>query len=223
MTYSNQEEFETWSQTSSSDLGSIGHSYDDAVQYLIASADRAIDDYCDVPNEFFNAGGQEIVQEYHDGVEVGHYGLLVSFGLSIKRRPYLRLNHSPVLSVTTLEKSDSTGTWTTLTEGRQNDYLVMDAGIRFLRNVPSYDYKNIRATYKAGYTTTPGRIAECSARLAAAMAQRIIDSKSRKNIAISGLSTGTPVEFVGLAKPCFTVELKDLVKRYRRKVPVKLL
>lgn len=223
MPYCTKVEVETWSQTSTADLGSIGYDYVNTIQYLINVADRAIDDELLQPDGFFNAGGLEIEDEYHDGVEIGHYGLLVSFGLSIKRRPFLRLKYSPVLSVTKLEKSDSSGTWSTLTEGRQNDYLVMENGVRFLRSVPLYDYKNVRATYKTGYAITPGRISECSARLAAVMAQRIVDSKDRNIANIGPLAVRKPEEFVGLAKSCFTEELKSLVRRYQRKIAPKLL
>jgi len=221
--YSNQTEVETWGQISSSDLGNIGYSYVDTVAYLITVADRAIDDYCDQPDGFFEPGGVEIQQEYHDGVEAGEYNILTWFAASLKRRPYIRLEYTPVLSVTALEENTSGTTWTERTEGRDNDYLVIEHGVRYLRNIPKYKYKNIRVTYKAGYSTTPGRINECSARLAAAIAQRIIDSKKRDNVSLSGMSVGKPVEFVGLAKASFTSDLKSLVRRYRRKVPVKLL
>ena len=223
MPYCSQKEVEFWGSVGSSDLGSYGYDYESNVAYLIGAADRAIDDYCDVPEGFFTAGGVEIQNEYLNGVDVGNYGLLLSWGLAVRKRPFLRLKYSPVLSVTKLEKCDSAGTWTTLTEGKQNDYLVMQEGVRFLRSVPSYDYKNVRVTYKVGYATTPGRVSECSARLAATVAQRIVDSRSRSDVAISGMSIGKPAEFVGLAKACFNDNLKGLVRRYRRKVPVKLL
>jgi hypothetical protein len=223
MTYSNKTAVETWSQTSTGNLGATGYDYDNTLEYLINVADRAIDDYCGQPEGFFNAGGIEIQQEYHDGVEIGDYGLMVNYPFSIKRRPFLRFKYSPVLSVTKLEKADSSGTWSTLTEGKTSDYLVMENGVRFIRSVPTYDYKNIRVTYKIGYTATPGRVGECSARLAAALAHRIIDSKDRSSAVIQGQSTSKPDEHKGLAKPVFTSELKLLVRRYRRKVPVKLL
>lgn len=223
MPYSDKTVVETWSQISSSDLGSAGYDYTNTIQYLIGVADRAIDDYLNQPDNFFNPDGVEIQQEYHDGVEIGDYGLIISFGLSVKRRPFLRLDHSPVLSVTKLEKSDSSGTWSTMTEGRTSDYLVMDTGIRFIRGVPTYDYKNVRCTYKAGYKTTPGRIAECSARLAAAMAQRIIDVSKREDANVSPLNVAVPLAHKSLGKAVFTKELKELVRRYKRKVSPKLL
>lgn len=221
MPYSTKDDVETWSQTNSSDLGSVGYDYDNTIQYLINVADRAIDDETNQPEGFFTSGGIEIEKEHHDGVEVGHYGFVVRF-YGYSKRPFLRLKYTPVLSVTKLEEETSADTWTTRTEGRDNDYLVMETGVRFLRNIPKYRYKNMRVTYKTGYVATPGRISECSARLAAAMAHRIFDSKNRGNVAVGGLSVGKPAEFVGLAKSCFTDDLKDLVKHYRRRNPVRL-
>jgi len=223
MPYSNQEDVETWAQISSNDLGSIGHSYVDTIAYLINSADRAIDDYCMQPDGFFNPGGVELQNEYHDGHDIGYYDLLVAYGLSTKRRPFLRLDYSPVLFITKLEKQDSNATWATLTEGRSSDYLVMETGIRFIRKVPLDDYKNVRCTYKAGYATTPGRVSECSARLAASLAHRIIDSKDRNVSSLGPMQASTPREFVGLSNPSFSDELKRLVRQYKRKVPIKLL
>jgi len=221
--YSSVDEFKTWAQYTANDLGGVGLSENESITYLINSADRAIEDYTNQLAAYFEPGGVSIQQEYGDSVNIGDYGLLVSFGLSIRRRPFWRFKYSPVLSVTELEKSGSGGAWTTLTEGHSSDYIVMENGVRFLRNIPTLDYKNLRVTYMAGYPTTPGRVSECSGRLAAAMFQRIIDSADRNVGSLGAASGSTPVEFQGLAKPCFTLDLKELVRRYKRRVPVKLL
>jgi len=221
--YSSVDEVKTWAQYTDGDLGASGLGENESITNLINSADRAIEDYTDQPAAYFEPGGVNIQEEYGDSVDVGDYGLLVSFGLSIRRRPFWRFKYSPVLSITKLEKSDSGGSWSTLTEGRGSDYLVMENGVRFLRNLPTLDYKNLRVTYMAGYTTTPGRVSECSARLAASMIHRIIDSKTRNNTATGGPSVDIATEFVGLSKACFTKDMKELVRRYRRKVPVTLL
>jgi len=222
MTYSSQADVEFYGQFDTSDNISKGYDYTNSIMKAIENADSRIDEYCNVPEGFFNPGGITIQQEYHDGTEIGDYGLLVSFGLSIKRRPFLRFKHSPVLSVTSLEKSDSSGTWSALTEGRTNDYLVMETGVRFLKNVPSYDYKNVRVTYRAGYNTTPANVAQCSGLLASAILNQVLHAKDTENISIGNLSVTDKIT-VTLSSNVFTEELKSLVRHYHRKVPVKLL
>lgn len=224
MGYSSQTQVDTWLQNSGISLGQKGYTtYDTTIAYLISVADRAIDDETMQPETYFTAGGVTLTNEYHDGVEIGDYGLLLGVGLRVKPRPFLRLKYSPIISVTTVQKCDSQGNWTTLTQGYGNDYIALEEGIRFLQNIPSYNYKNVRVTYVAGHVATPSRISECSARLAAAIGQRIIDSQSRHETSGGPTNTSTPDEHKGLAKAVFTDELKRLVRNYRRKVPIKML
>lgn len=222
MPYSSQDDVEFWGQLSEDKVGAYGFNYENSIQQAIMKADRAINDYCMQPYGFFEPGGVAIQREYHDGAEIGDYGLLVSFGLSIKRRPFLRLKYEPVRSVAKFEEETSAGTWTSRTEGRDDDYLVMSDGIRFIRHVPKYKYKNVRVTYVAGYHSTPGRVNECSARLAAALLHQILDSASRDTATTQGMSVSQNPQ-PRLSQGVFTPELKGLVRRYKRKVPVKLL
>lgn len=218
--YSSIPEFKTWAQYHDGDLGSYGLSENESITYLINNADKAIDDYTDQLLGYFEAGGVSVQEEYGDSVNVGGYG---GFGFGVRRRPFWRFKYSPILSITKLEKNPSGSSWTTLTEGRSADYLAMSNGVRFIRNLPNLDYKNLRATYMVGYPTTPGRVSECSARLSAAMFHRIKDSETRRTINLADMTKTIPTEFVGLAKPCFTKEMKELVRRFRRHVPITLL
>ncbi len=213
MPYSNADDFGTWSSVTISDLGTTGYNYANTVAKLIEWADRAIDDYLDQPHGFFEPGGVAIQHEYHDGMELLD---------TSKEEPLLILNYKPVLSVAKFEEETGTGTWTTRTEGTGNDYKVAENGVRILSNIPDYDWKNVKVTYIAGYRQTPGRINECSARLAAAMAHRIIDSRSRAPSSMAGMTVSSP-ENSNVAKEVFDEELKLIVRGYKRVLPVKLL
>jgi hypothetical protein len=224
MVYSSSTEVEFYGQIDSSNtqgLGEAGPSYANNLTYAVVAADRMIESYCDVPSGFFDAGGVTITTEYHDGVEVGYYGLYPSFGVSYKMRPKLRLNYTPVISVTTLEENTSGSTWTARTEGRSSDFIVVPDGVRFIGHVPRYDYDNVRVTYVAGYAAIPGNVVECSGRLAAAILLKIIDAKKRSPVSIGSLST-SPADMPSLSAEVFTPPLKDLVKRYRRRTPVRI-
>ena len=222
MPYCDKLEVETWAQITSADFGSIGYDYVNTLQYVINLADRAIDNYCMQPDGFFNGGGIEIQKELHDGVEFGYVGFNVWLS-SHDYRPFLRLKYVPVLSITKFEEETTAGSWTTRTEGRSSDYIVDESGIYIVSNLPDYDYRNIRVTYKAGYTVTPSPVVECSARLAANMAHHIIDSASRTNSGSGSVALNTASELVGLGKPVLTDELKALVRDYMRKVSIKLV
>jgi hypothetical protein len=223
MPYCDKLEVETWAQITSADFGSIGYDYVNTLQYVINLADRAIDNYCMQPDGFFNGGGIEIQKELHDGVEFGYVGFNVWLS-SHDYRPFLRLKYVPVLSITKFEEETTAGSWTTRTEGRSSDYIVDESGIYIVSNLPDYDYRNIRVTYKTGYTSTPSPIKECSVRLAASMLHRIKDSTTR--ITTTGLGSKSDTmgsEFQGLGKVTLSDEMKDELMQYRRKVAIKLV
>lgn len=215
MPYSNQSEVETWGQLATGDLGSHGYNYDNTIQALIKWADHAIDDYCSVPRGFFEAGGIAINNEYLNGTDVAYIGGVTRFfNWYFGGASHLKFKYKPVLTVEKLEEETSAGTWTTRTEGRGNDFIVVDDGVRFIRNTPSWSYKNVRATYKVGYTQTPGRVNECSARLAASYGHRIHDAKSRSTVQAGGLSV-TQLPTPNLTSSVFTKDLKKLVRNYK--------
>jgi hypothetical protein len=217
MGYSTKSDVEFWGQFQLGDL-TIGYDYNNSIAKAITIADRMIDHYCQVPESFFVAGGIEIQQEYHNGTDVAYLGGITKFfnwysgGTS-----HLKFKHKPVLSVTKLEEETSADSWTTRTEGTGNDYIVVDDGVRFVKNTPSWKYKNVRATYKAGYAVTPSQVVEVSGRLAAALLQKIDDAKTRQSVTTTGLSVSAPAT-PSLTGPVFTDELKSLLVNYRRVV-----
>lgn len=213
MPYTDSDTVKTWAQTTAAALGVAGYDEPSSYQHFIEAACHAIDQYCDVPDGFFEGGGVEVQQEKHDGLE--------AFSTSV--RPFIRLNYAPVLSVTKFEEETSAGTWTPRMEGRNSDYIVVGDGVRFNSNVPDYDYDNIRVTYKAGYNVTPAIVADVAARLAGNIIQRVIDSRSRTKVSVSSISADTPTELVGVAAMVFTDELKSMLSGFMRRVPVRIV
>jgi len=216
MPYSNKSDVEFWAQDTRTDIGTIGPDYNESLQRAIAIADGDIDDYCHVPHGFFSPGGIEIQQEYLNGTDVAYLGGITKvFNWYYGGTSHLKFTHSPVLSVTKLEEETAAGTWTLRTEGTGNDYIVVDDGVRFVTNTPAWKYKNVRVTYKVGYKTTPSNVAYVSARLAAAILQRIVDAKHRHKASGFGMSVDVASE-TSLGANIFTEELQRKLRRYQR-------
>lgn len=197
-------------------FGVVGYTETEVFAKAIADADAMIDDYCNVPEGFFVAGGLTITNEYLNGTDVAYLGGITKFfNWYYGGTSHLKFKYSPVLSVTKLEEETSAGSWTTRTEGTGNDYIVVDDGVRYVTNTPAWKYKNVRATYVAGYTTTPVQVAQASAELAARILQDVLDRKERGGSASTGgLSVTSPEP----ADQIFTDELKSRLNNYRRAI-----
>lgn len=94
---------------------------------------------------------------------------------------YLRLPKSPVVSISSLEYNkqslgSSSSDWTSLTEGRTNDFIVYtDEGeVQFFgSNTPPAGQQRIRVTYTSGYASTPAWVEKLCAQM---VARRFISS-----------------------------------------------
>jgi len=221
MAYSTSAAVLMWAQMQSGDFTVVDTDFTTTITNYIAYADDMIENYCKVPSGYFDAGGVTITNEYHDGVELG-YGSTWQHLFGQRGDPFLRLKYTPVISVTTLSEETSAGTWTARTEGRNDDFLVMENGVRYVANIPTYDYKNIRCTYVAGYSATPGSVAVCSARLAAALLQKVKDATRRQPARLAALSAEMAVDPT-LSHQVFSPPLKALVDPYRRRSPARLI
>jgi len=218
MSYCTKEDVEFWGQFATGDFGTSGYDYDNSIAKAIETADRKIDEYCGVPEGFFSPGGVEIENEYLNGTDVAYLGGITKFfNWYYGGTSHLKFGYKPVLSVTKLEEETSADTWTTRSEGTGNDYIVVDDGVRFVSNTPAWKYKNVRATYKAGYKTTPLQVQLVSARLAAALLQRIVDAKRRGTASVGGLTANSP-EKSGLTDEVFTEEMRRDLKNFVRVV-----
>ena len=190
---------------------------DDWILRAITNADGMIDRHCHVPSGFFTEGGVEVKDEYHDGNEVAyHYSVskVHEWLWDYDAFMLLAFKYPPVLSVVKVEEERTAGTWTERTEGSGSDYVVVEDGIHFLQNFPNPGYKNLRVTYVAGYAVTPENVKHVSARLAAAMLQKIKDAQTRKPTTTGAGGVSTPAPDSRLTAPVFTDELKVLLGDY---------
>jgi len=215
MGYSTRTDVEFWGQFTAGSF-TLGYDYENSLERAIQIADRRIDDYCNVPSGFFSSGGIEIQQEYLNGTDIAYIGGVLKFySWYYGGTSHLKFKYPPVLTVTKLEEETSADTWTTRTEGTGNDYIVVEDGVRFIKNTPNYKYKNVRVTYKAGYTSTPGQISEVSGQLAAAVLRRIKDSANPTTATIGSQSITVAAD-ASLTKPVLTKDLKNLLRNYKR-------
>lgn len=218
MPYCTIEDVKFWGQLDdTSKLGGAGDGYDytNSIQRSIEIASNRIDDYCEVPKGFFEPGGVEIQKEYHDGARVIYTGKVTRFyAFDYGGLAHLKTDYTPVLSVTKLEEETSAGSWTTRTEGSNDDYVVVDDGVRYVKNVPTWKWKNVRITYKAGYKETPQGVIDVCGELAAAILHKIIDAQKRSRASSGGAST-EPTG-VRLTDTVFTKDMKLDLKRYRQ-------
>ena len=123
--------------------------YEDVLDELILYAERIIDNYCKVPSGFFAATGVTVTDEYHDYDGLGyiylHYYPTTVTTLSVN---YLDLTQVP--------------SWIALTKhpAAASDYIPYPeyrhhGKIYIYNRAPPAGFRNIKCTYKAGYTITP--------------------------------------------------------------------
>lgn len=216
--YCTQLDVEFWGLGEVVDGGVYGSTatYADRVQRAIQAAQALIDEHCHMPRGFFEAGGVQVTDEYHDGNEVAYYysvGKLYDWQWDYDAFMLLPFKIQPVLSVVKVEEETTAGTWTTRTAGSSNDYIAVEQGVHFIDNFPDPGVKNLRVTYIAGYTLTPQVVKEACARLAVLTLQRILDSTNRAAAVAAGVGS-TPPPDSSLGKPILTLEIQSLLRNY---------
>ena len=204
MPYSTASMVELWGQFNKSSFPVRPSSldYDAALAILIASADGEINEFCHVPQGFFEPGGVTIADELYDG-------RLLPSGAKKPLTP----NLMPILDVSKLEYSDGV-TWTTMTEGILADYVFTEDYIVLVNHPDITTYRNIRLNYVAGYDSTPENVATVSAILSAATVQQITDAADRHSLQSGGIGSA-PTSFSTLTKLAFTDDLKTMLQKYR--------
>jgi hypothetical protein len=156
------------------------------IETVISRVERVIDDYCRVPATFFKAAGLTLAGELHDGPEEND----------------LLLNYRPVISVTSLYVNEASNNaaadWVIRSQGPgANKHFLLYLGrglIRFFEDAPGVGDQNVKATYVAGYSTTPGPITQVCAELSAdvlkAMLNRKLAPEDMTEIALAGGDLG---------------------------------
>jgi hypothetical protein len=164
MTYTSVDDVKALAKINYDELG-----YDSDAEYeafindLITYAQSVVDNHCNVPNEFFNAGGLSFTDQLYD------------FRFS------LQLRHYPVLNVSAVKINTAgygqTPSWKTLDS---TDYIVDEhAGIiHFVSgDVPAVEEQSVKVSYTAGYSSTPSTIAYVTAQLCSNIIHIILQKK----------------------------------------------
>jgi len=136
--------------------------YEAFINDLITYAESIVDNHCNVPSGFFNAGGLSFTDQLYDF------------------RYNLQLRYYPVLSVSAVKinKAGYTQTpdWETLDS---TDYIVdKNAGIiHFVSDTPAIVEQSVKVSYTAGYSSTPSTIAYVTAQLCSNIIHIILQKK----------------------------------------------
>lgn len=193
--------------------------YESHISERIAMGSRAIDTYCDRPNQFFATGGVTVTQ-YFDGKGANpEIDMLQTLERVERYRDYARhfiLKHKPVISITTVKEYVS-GSWQTRTAGRSNHYYNVDNVLYFRQHIPYRGFRNLEVIYVAGYSAIPQDVRWCCAKLLANEMQDMVEKKMSAHIQ---LMRPTVLDFENPA--VFTDEIKRRLEKYRY-IPVAVI
>lgn len=199
MTYITVKKARTLAQMKMEDLEfDTDSEYEATVNDLIVHAQSIIDNFCDVPTGFFEAGGVTLTDEYHD----------------LKRtNSYVSLRYKPVISITTASvdtaQYGSASSWSVVAEANRRVDLV--SGALYFYNLTFYVIQqNIKVTYVAGYAATPGDITYVAGQL---VANALHDALQRKVAPVVRIDDWA-VRMSG--SKIFTKELQDMLRRYKQ-------
>ena len=197
------------SQISYADLGfNTDADYEAFIEAdIIPVAVKIIEDYCSVPSGFFEAGGAIITDEYFDGDGTGS----------------LWLKYRPIVSVIALAYNEKGLTeapsWVSLSEGPgvNKHYLVYaERGLILIyNNVPPEGYKNIKITYKAGYSSTPLSVVEIAKQLSANMLRGTLKRKITPQEVSQIALQGGDITSIFAEEVKLTSHMKQLLAIYR--------
>lgn len=169
--------------------------YDALVNQLIENAESVVDNFCQVDEGFFDAGGITITDEYHDF-----------------RTKYIQLNNGPVISITTLSINTaaygSTPSWDLV--DAENRYLNKKTGVVYLYNLTFHvTEQNVKVTYVAGFSATPNNVRYVTEQLCSNILHVVLQRKVSPIVRVDEWA-------VRMADPkIFTPELKQMLKKYR--------
>ena len=187
--------------------------YYDYLVRLIEQASRFVDGECDRENGFFQKDGITIT-EYHDGMGSSPPTGLYKFGeekdtwQESARRIFL--NSKPVLDITSIHENVASigqiDDWNEITSYRwKNNEIVFSPDA-----IPAKGFKNVRVTYKAGYSETPLDIQMACTRLITNMIHKLISDRTATFVSFA---RPTAINF---AMPeIFTPDIRMVLKRYK--------
>lgn len=199
MTYTTVDKVKELAQMKYTDLNFDSQAeFDALVNTLIGSAEAIIENFCDVPDGFFEDGGATVTDEYHDLRESDDF---------------IQLNHKPVISITSAYVNDAeygaAPNWSAISTNSM--YLYMETGQLYFYNLTySVIEQNIKVTYVAGYSSTPGDIDYICAQICVNVLHVTLQRKVSPVIRVDDWS-------VRMVDPkVFSPELQNMLKRYRK-------
>lgn len=172
--------------------------FDALVNTLIDCAESVIENYCDVPDGFFKAGGVTVTDEYHDLREGDDF---------------IQLEYKPVISISSASVNGaaygSAPSWGTI--DTNSIYLYKITGQVYLYNLTfSVTEQNIKVTYVGGYAATPGDIDYICAQLCANVLHVVLQRKVSPLVRVDDWA-------VRLVQPnVFSKELQNMLRRYKK-------
>lgn len=164
---------------------------------IITQTEGLIESYCRVPTGFFRSGGVEFTDQTCETGET-----------------LIKLPNRPVLAVTKIEVNTaaygSADNWETL---ESNDYILnMDTGVAAVFSTISRELNGARASYTAGYTSTPAAIEYVTLQLATNVLYAILERKLSPTVRLNN----TMLQLV--IPECFTAELKQSLTGFVRRL-----
>ena len=136
---------------------------------------------------------------------------------------FIRLPKAPVLSITELKYATtglgaSSVSWSTLTSGRTNDYIlhVLDGEIELTgKTAVPKGTQNITCTYTAGYTTTPPYITRLATLMAAKrFVQTVVQASAKEeggSVTVGNISITDPTQFGANQVRNMDTEIDDII------------
>ena len=136
---------------------------------------------------------------------------------------YVRFPYSPLISISSFQYEtnglgNDSSNWESLTEGRNNDYIIYvnDAEIMFTgKTLPSKGYQKLCLSGIYGYATTPAKIQLLATKL---VAKRVMDAtinaqaQEGGSVTVSNISIDDPTSFGANQSKNLKIDIDDLFK-----------
>ena len=210
-TYCTSDDVKAFSKVSYTDLGySTDSDFVTLINSLIAYAGALIDEYCRLPESFFNAGGYIITNELYD--YKFPYTQLYVFPLY--KLPPIALRYMPVISVDKVEyNTHGYGLEPNWIEIASPGYIFdpVACSITIVMRMPAMAQLSIRMSYTAGYSAVPDIIRYTCAQVCANMLQEFLQRK------ISPVVTPTNIAMKVVTPVAFSQDLQDGLKHFVRR------
>lgn len=177
---------------------------------LIAYAGSVLDEFCRLPEGFFNAGGYSVTAEMYDY----KFPYMTLYVFPLYRLPPISLRYQPVISVSKVEyNTQGYGIAPSWVEIASPGYIFdpIACTITIVLKMPAMAQLSIRVTYTAGYITVPDVIRYTCSQLAANILQEILQRK------LSPQVTPGNIAMKVVTPTAFTPDLQDGLKHFVRR------